>query len=522
MTDSYSVSVKRGDRDVERSSPAAVAETFNVEVLPREKSWRGYEDSKFDSPVLNRLVPCPIFYYLRWKILGIFHTRLFFGIVLGEVLFFLLLVGGLAAALGVIGMGGDADESTGAIACIPPALAFAFACRNSLWILFTGLPFERALLWHKICAILSVLVGAWHGFVSNEADVSGIVLTSCFGALGLFSLWPIRRKLFEAFVRLHWVLFLAVIGTAFWHEAGAIAFGAALWGVDILLRALIAIYNYSKRKQVLAVRLPSNVIRLTFLKEDFNYKAGQYCFICVPGVTLFEWHPFSLSSSPHENKVSLHIRVLGDWTKKLYDYVETTKMINVYIDGPYGAPCLDIDGTKYQHFLFVSGGIGITPMQSICNDILYQSRRGRDLKKLMFVWSVRDLYMVTSVLEYDKEYFSKDSDHRLPYSFSPDMLVRDAPEDKLETYFHLTRERDTSKFDEANIKPEIQTTLKFGRPDLPGIFERMKGFCQQGHCKRVAVLTCGPGPLVDSVYKMCVQHSSDGVMFDFHKEVFEF
>lgn len=518
---SYNVSVKRpGNQDVERSP--AIAETFQVEVLPQQKPWKSYEDTKYDSPVLNRLVPFPIYYYCRWKILSIFHTRLLFGIVLGEVLFFLLLVGGLAAALGVIGMGGEADESTGAIACIPPALAFAFACRNSLWILFTGLPFERALIWHKVCAYLSVLVGAWHGFVSQEWDASGIALTAVMAALGLFSLWPIRRKFFEAFLRLHWILFLVVIGFAFWHEAGAIAFGAGLWAIDVVLRALIALYNYFKRRQVLAVRLPSNVVRLTFLKEDFKYKAGQYCFICIPEVTPFEWHPFSMSSSPHENKVSIHIRVLGDWTKKLYDTIETTRIINVYIDGPYGAPCLDIDGDKYQHFLFISGGIGITPVQSICNDILYQNRRGREVKKVMFVWSVRDLFMVSSVLDYDKEYFNKVSDHRLPYSFSPDLLMRDPPEEIVENYFHLTRERDSSKFDEANIQPEVQTTLRFGRPDLPGLFERMKGFCKAQNGGKVAVLTCGPSSLVDSVEKMCVKSSSGGVTFDFHKEVFEF
>ena len=89
-----------------------------------------------------------------------------FGIVLGEVLFFLLLVGGLAGALAASGMqkGEDAAEGTGSIAIIPAALTFAFACRNSVWALFTGLPFERALFWHKLCAYLSVLVGAWHGF----------------------------------------------------------------------------------------------------------------------------------------------------------------------------------------------------------------------------------------------------------------------------------------------------------------------------------------------------------------------
>lgn len=527
MPNSYQVSIKQ-PKDSQGShhspSPSPITESFTVEVLEQQKPWREYEDSKYDSPILNRLVPFPIFYYCRWKILSIFHTRLFFGVVLGEVLFFLLLLGGLAGVLAVMGDKANEDnaEATGAVAIIPAALSFAFACRNSLWILFTGLPFERALIWHKICAYLSVLVGAWHGYVSRDWDGSGLVLTGSMAALCIISLWPVRRKFFEAFLRLHWVLFLVVIGAAFVHEAGAILFGAGLWAFDIVCRLLIALFNYHKRKDVLAVRLPSNVIRITFLKDDFKYKAGQYCFMCVPGVSLFEWHPFSISSSPHENKVSIHIRVLGDWTQKLYDYVAETKPITVYFDGPYGAPCLDIDGSRYKHILFVSGGIGITPMQSICNDIMYQRRRGRDVKKVMFVWSVRDLFMVSSVLEYDKEYFNKVTDHRLPYSFSPDLLVRGEPQEVMENYFHLTRERDSARFVEANIHPDIQSELKFGRPNLPELFTKMKGHAQESKARRVAVLTCGPSTLVDTVEKLCVKNSSAGVTFDFHKEVFEF
>lgn len=47
--------------------------------------------------------------------------------------------------------------------------------------------------------------------------------------------------------------------------------------------------------------------------------------------------------------------------------------------------------------------------------------------KVMFIWSVRDLFMVTSVLDYDKEYFQKNTNVRLPISFCPDLVVRGQP-----------------------------------------------------------------------------------------------
>ena len=66
-------------------------------------------------------------------------------------------------------------------------------------------------------------------------------------------------------------------------------------------------------------RLPGNVVRIQWPRNRFEYNGGQYVFICVPAISLWEWHPFSLSSHPMGDMVTLHIRVLGDWTKQLYD-----------------------------------------------------------------------------------------------------------------------------------------------------------------------------------------------------------
>ena len=52
--------------------------------------------------------------------------------------------------------------------------------------------------------------------------------------------------------------------------------------------------------------------------QDFQYSGGQYCFICIPALSVLEWHPFSLSSHPSQDSVFLHVRALGDWTKSLH------------------------------------------------------------------------------------------------------------------------------------------------------------------------------------------------------------
>lgn len=59
--------------------------------------------------------------------------------------------------------------------------------------------------------------------------------------------------------------------------------------------------------------------------------------------------------------VSIHIRVLGNWTKNLYD-IALGQEEDCYFEGPYGNPSVDIDNDELKIFVCVSGGIGITPM----------------------------------------------------------------------------------------------------------------------------------------------------------------
>ena len=36
---------------------------------------------------------------------------------------------------------------------------------------------------------------------------------------------------------------------------------------------------------------------------------------------MYEWHPFTISSSPEQHFIGLHIRAVGTWTNKLYEFV---------------------------------------------------------------------------------------------------------------------------------------------------------------------------------------------------------
>ena len=93
---------------------------------------------------------------------------------------------------------------------------------------------------------------------------------------------------------------------------------------------------------------------------------------------MWQWHPFSISTYPNDDSVMIHIRVLGDWTKKFHTLVKTQskripnnlKDLTIYIEGPYGKINLPLH--KYKQIILISGGIGVTPLQSVFNEIMFQ------------------------------------------------------------------------------------------------------------------------------------------------------
>ena len=57
--------------------------------------------------------------------------------------------------------------------------------------------------------------------------------------------------------------------------------------------------------------------------HNFNFAPGDWVFVKIPAIAKFEWHPFTISSAPEQaDVISLHVRVVGHWTNKLYEYFE--------------------------------------------------------------------------------------------------------------------------------------------------------------------------------------------------------
>lgn len=299
------------------------------------------------------------------------------------------------------------------------------------------------------------------------------------------------RKIYRVFYIIHLIMIISVLVISVFHNSMFVLIGFFFWGLDLIIKLIIIIKNKIKIKEAYATVLPDDVIRIVFIVKEnnsFKFNSGEYIFICIPELTIFEWHPFSISSSPLEENLCLHFAVVGNWTDKLKRLIETKgKKINnniqnkfesstinnyiferkktilsnaiseknvsykqsvfknyeskikltkfskqdsfinsdfkknqkylklpgiylnviVYISGPFGNPRVLIEDPKYKMFLLVAGGIGITPMQSICNHLLIQYFRGRPLVKIKFIWVMKKRAIARSVGNYKNNFWNK-------------------------------------------------------------------------------------------------------------------
>ncbi len=342
---------------------------------------------------------------------------------------------------------------SGIVSRLPLIICFLTANHNSLLTLLLGIPFERAMKYHKVSGYLAFINGIFHTIVAyithksdidNRAEVKmvkfawdGQVNTS--GTLLLITIIfmiitaspYIRRKAFEVFYYFHILFSIAMMGFAFYHSGMLVPLLASiLWGGDILMRIVyMAHVRYPSKATI--ITLTDTVVEIRFSKvEGFDYNPGQvsnmhdhelsvilhshdhilmfhphihlnvskYVKIAVPELSLFQWHPISISSSPHQHDVTLHVRKVGVWTSRLHELSQKKNSIHILLEGPYGSLGVDLTSNRYSMVMMLSGGIGVTPMQSITHQLMYEHEtKERRLKKIWFIWTARDPQVMSSM-----------------------------------------------------------------------------------------------------------------------------
>jgi respiratory burst oxidase len=266
-------------------------------------------------------------------------------------------------------------------------------------------------------------------------------------------------------------------------------------------------------------------------------------------------HPFTLTSAPGDDYLSMHIRCRGDWTtsfRALFAQVcqppatgqsgllradiasppAAGRLPKVLIDGPYGAPAQDHG--KYDVLLLIGLGIGATPLISIVKDVLNHISDiesgdppqaqpppppGKGVfmtRRVYFYWCTRE--------EGSFEWF---------HGVMNEVAERVARGDVVELHNHCT-----SMYEEGDARSAMLVMLQalhhaksgvdvvsgtrvrthFARPDWRQVFKRV-ACAHQG--QRVGVFFCGDQKLTPELRRLAqdFSHKTD-TKFVFHKENF--
>jgi NADPH oxidase len=240
-------------------------------------------------------------------------------------------------------------------------------------------------------------------------------------------------------------------------------------------------------------------MEIQFKKPSMKYKAGQWLFINVPSVSREQWHPFTITSCPFDEYISIHVRQVGDFTRalgdalgagaaqsKLYDgepgamyevaLQNGQQMPAIRIDGPYGAPAEDVFNNEIA--VLIGTGIGVTPWAAILKNI-WHMRNGPNpptrLRRVEFIWVCKDTtsFEWFQVLLSSLEAQSQEAASR-PGSSGNEFL-------KIHTYLtQKLNEDDTNNIIlnsvGSNVDPltELKSRTNFGRPDFGKLFAGMR------------------------------------------------
>ncbi|XP_070033951.1 respiratory burst oxidase homolog protein D-like isoform X2 [Nicotiana tomentosiformis] len=387
----------------------------------------------------------------------------------------------------------------------------------------------------------------WH-FVKGVEGVSGIIMVVLMAvAFTLATPWFRRNR-----IKLPRPLNKLTGFNAFWYSHHLFVIVYSL----LIVHGIKLYLTQEWYKKTVAV-YPGNVLALHMSKpQGFKYKSGQYMFVNCSAVSPFEWHPFSITSAPGDDYVSIHIRTLGDWTSKLravFSEVcqplpigksgqlvaeclqgENKNLPKVLIDGPYGAPAQDYK--KYEVLLLVGLGIGATPMISIAKDIVNnmkakeeddlenrhenpnptsQKKRNFKSKRAYFYWVTREQGsfdwfkgIMNEIAEMDPKGVIEM--HNYCTSVYEEGDARSALIAMIQSLQHAKNGVD--------IVSGTRVKSHFAKPNWRNVYKRIA----LNHTNaRVGVFYCGAPALTKELRQLALDFSrKTSTKFDFHKENF--
>jgi predicted ferric reductase len=370
---------------------------------------------------------------------------------------------------------------------------------------------------------------AYHMLWGTLPGVTGHIIILCMILMYTTAVSSVRRKHFELFWYTHH-LFIVFFFCICIHGGLGILEPANFWmwwagpALLYLMERILRRVRGSQNAVVSeAIAHPSGVIELRIKKETFNYVPGQYVFINCPYIASQEWHPFTISSSPDEDFLSVHIKNAGDWTGALHNLFNPNRQLGLVQRGvtsaPNGAPILQVDGPygaasedvfKFNTVLLWAAGIGVTPMASILKFIKYKIDTDPDgcpIRKVHFFWITRD----TASFEWFLDLLAT-LEERCPF-LEINLFITQATSDDIRTAIYGANEGRDGITGLANAK------TFFNRPNMDKIFGELG---QRYAGQNIGCFFCGHPLISNQLDKASLKFTDvrSRTRFVYHKENF--
>ncbi|KAL2069017.1 hypothetical protein VTL71DRAFT_15355 [Oculimacula yallundae] len=312
----------------------------------------------------------------------------------------------------------------------------ATSMKANLITMITGIGHERLGVFHRwggyLCLFLS-LVHAIPFYVQPVWDDGGMEVyeklfpsgsgiiygtgIACLVPLGwlcIASLPFLRSLAYELFVMLHIPVAVAYVALLFWHCKNYLTSWDYLYATVAIwvLSYFVRVFNLNWMKpwrnawligdEAAVTLMSENAIKVT-IPTQMTWRPGQYVYLRMPGISVFENHPFTVSSLCSEDFPSeygdlyrdctLVFRPFGGFTRRVLETAIEKgpfKTYRAYLEGPYGGMQREL--AAFDTVILFAGGSGITAIVSQLLNLIKRMRDGKAVtKKIEVVWALKRL-----------------------------------------------------------------------------------------------------------------------------------
>ncbi len=279
--------------------------------------------------------------------------------------------------------------------------ALGFILLHPLLLIISGYPANCWLNPFSSCANLA----------TRTAVISVLVLLLLVGSsiwrkkLGIrYEAWYVAHGLFALFVIFVSLVHIFVLGRytstplmkAVWLIFAVLVLGLVIW-----YTIWTHIRDWRNKWVVVETRAERGDARTLVLKpvghKGFSFSPGQFAWLKI-GRTPFGvgQHPISISSNSEDSpdgQVAFTIKNLGDWSGEQIPEIEPGD--TVWVDGPHGV--FSIDRQQGMGYVLVGGGVGITPLFSMCQTMAERE----DVRPVLLFYGGQDWESLTFREELD-------------------------------------------------------------------------------------------------------------------------